>query len=461
MAADVVMPRLGWSMEEGSLVEWVKHEGELVKVGDIICRIEGDKAIDDVEAFDEGILRIPSTSPKPGEKVPVGTLLAYLVKPGEEAPFESSGPASVAMVEPKAATVTAGAAVANVPTVQAWPSPARSDREPPISPRARRVAAELGVEWTSVAGSGSTGRIVERDVRQAAAVEGESGARISPLVRKIAEELGVDLDELARARPGQRITRADVDAAAEKAKAPMAPLPSVAPRTVTPMTGVRQIIATRLAQSAHTVAPVTLTTDADATNLVRLRDQIKADLAGTDDPVPSYNDLLAKIAATGLLEHPALNASLVGEEIVQHPTINVGVAVDTERGLLVPVIRDVQTRSVHQIAAESARLIAATRTGRLAGDDLRGGTFTITNLGMFDIDAFTPIINLPECAILGVGRILARPVVVDEATETIAVRKMVALSLTFDHRLVDGGPAARFLQRIKYLIEHPTLSLLG
>jgi pyruvate dehydrogenase E2 component (dihydrolipoamide acetyltransferase) len=140
--------------------------------------------------------------------------------------------------------------------------------------------------------------------------------------------------------------------------------------------------------------------------------------------------------------------------------VNVGVAVDTERGLIVPVLRDVQSRSVHQIAAESARLIAATRNGQLSGDDLRGGTFTITNLGSYDIDAFTPIINLPECAILGVGRIVARPVVVDEVSERIAVRKMVALSLTFDHRLVDGAPAARFLQRIKHFVEHPTLPLL-
>jgi pyruvate dehydrogenase E2 component (dihydrolipoamide acetyltransferase) len=228
----------------------------------------------------------------------------------------------------------------------------------------------------------------------------------------------------------------------------------------TPFVGVRQLIANRLATSAHTVAPVTLTTEADATDLVRLRGQIKADLAESDLAVPSYNDLLAKLVAIALEEHPALNASLDGDDIVQHATVNVGIAVDAERGLLVPVIRDVQSKSVHKIATESARLVAAARSGHISPDDLHGGTFTITNLGMFDVDAFTPIINLPECAILGIGRIVARPVVVDEDAETVAVRRMMALSLTFDHRLVDGAPAARFLQRVKYLVEHPTLGLI-
>ena len=467
------MPRLGWSMEVGSLVEWLKQEGDAVNVGDIICRIEGDKAIDDVESFDSGILRIPPTSPRAGEKVPVGTLLAYLLQPGEHVPFEQPDHPAIATIGSLPHSLPADSLASGaLPTSPAAASSGHGS-QPSISPRARRIAAELGVAWENLVGSGSTGRIVERDVRraavEAAASEAAASARISPLVRKIAEETGVDLEALSRARPGGRITRADVEAAAARVSVPpsqiAAPVPVTVPepiavRASTPMSGVRQIIATRLAQSARTVAPVTLTTEADATDLVRLREQIKADLVGAKAPVPSYNDLLAKIVAAALVEHPALNASLIGEEIVQHATVNVGIAVDSERGLLVPVLRDVQNRSVHQIAAESARLIAANRSGHLSGEDLRGGTFTITNLGMFEIDAFTPIINLPECAILGVGRIIARPVVVDEATEKIAVRKMVALSLTFDHRLVDGAPAARFLQRIKHFVEHPTLPLL-
>jgi pyruvate dehydrogenase E2 component (dihydrolipoamide acetyltransferase) len=466
-------------MEEGSLVEWLKHDGDQVNVGDVICRIEGDKAIDDVEAFDAGVLRIPPSSPAAGQKVPVGTLLAYLVAPGETAPFErgTSIASAGARVAPSAAALASsgnGSATATRPA----PPTRASDATPAISPRARRIATELGVDWTALAGSGRTGRIVERDVRAAASQlaaeqEQSAGLRVSPLVRRIAEESGVDLDALTRDHPGQRITREQVEAAARTAvsAAPITAEPtSAAPRPATsagelagrrtPFTGVRQLIANRLATSAHTVAPVTLTTEADATDLVRLRNQIKADLAGSDEPLPSYNDLLAKLVAVALGEHLALNASLEGDEIVQHATVNIGIAVDSNRGLLVPVIRDVRAKSVHRIAAESARLVAAARTGQISPDDLRGGTFTITNLGPFDIDAFTPIINLPECAILGVGRIVSRPVVIDEKADQIAVRKMLALSLTFDHRLVDGAPAARFLQRVKHFVEQPTLWLI-
>jgi len=215
-----------------------------------------------------------------------------------------------------------------------------------------------------------------------------------------------------------------------------------------------------MAASAHTAAPVTLTTDADATELVRLREQARAE-SDPAAPLPTYNDLFVRIVAVALREHPDLNASWSDGAVVRHRDVHVGLAVETERGLLVPVVRDAQRRTVREIAAESARLIERARAGAASPDDLRGGTFTITNLGMYDIDAFTPIVNLPECAILGVGRIAARAVVLDEATGAIGARKMVALSLTFDHRVVDGAPAARFLQRIKQLVERPTLWVLG
>jgi pyruvate dehydrogenase E2 component (dihydrolipoamide acetyltransferase) len=185
--------------------------------------------------------------------------------------------------------------------------------------------------------------------------------------------------------------------------------------------------------------------------------EVAAALAGGDAPVPSYNDLFARLVAVALREFPDLNASLTEGGIVRHNAVHIGIAVDTERGLLVPIIRDAHAKSVQTIAAEAAHLIAQARAGNAARDDLQGGTFTITNLGMYDIDAFTPIINLPECAILGIGRIVSRPVVVDEETESIAVRKMVALSLTFDHRVVDGAPAARFLKRIKQFVEQPLI----
>ncbi|MGH2346076.1 MAG: 2-oxo acid dehydrogenase subunit E2, partial [Chloroflexota bacterium] len=172
-------------------------------------------------------------------------------------------------------------------------------------------------------------------------------------------------------------------------------------------------------------------------------------------PTPSYTDLLARLAALVLLEHPGLNSTLTGDSIVRHEAVHIGIAVDTEQGLLVPVVRDAHLKSIQHIAEESAELIAAARAGKSKSDQLGGSTFSITNLGMYEIDAFTPIINLPECAILGVGRIVARQVVIDEETEEVAVRKMLVLSLTFDHRVVDGAPAARFLQQIKRSIEQP------
>ena len=211
-------------------------------------------------------------------------------------------------------------------------------------------------------------------------------------------------------------------------------------------------------ESARTAAPVTLTTEADATELRQMRRKLSAD---GSDIVPAYNDLLAKLAAMALAEHPALNAAIDGDEILLHRAINIGLAVDTERGLLVPVIRDADRLSLLELARASADLITRARAGNIAAADLQGGTFTISNLGMYDIEAFTPIINLPQCAILGVGRIAPRQVVLDAEAERLAIRHMMSLSLTFDHRLVDGAPAARFLQRVKQFVETPYLWLVN
>jgi pyruvate dehydrogenase E2 component (dihydrolipoamide acetyltransferase) len=271
-------------------------------------------------------------------------------------------------------------------------------------------------------------------------------------VRRLAEEAGLDLGQIAPSRPGGRVTRADLRLAASQQPASHA--------EGVPLSSVRRLIGQRMSESAHTVAPVTLTTEADATDLVKVRELLKTELTKTGETIPSFTDLLVRICALALLEHPDLNASLDGESLVTHDAVHIGIAVDAPRGLLAPVIRDAHLKSVVTIAAESAPLIAAARAGTANADDLRGSTFTISNLGMFEIDEFTPIINLPEAAILGVGRIVAKPVVIDENAETIAVRKMMALSLTFDHRIVDGAPAARFLQRIKGMIESPYAALM-
>ncbi len=387
MPHEILMPRLGWSSEEGVLVEWLKKDGDPIRSGDVVCVIESDKAQVEVESFDAGVLRIPVDSPAPGAKVPVGTVLGYVLAPGETLPGPRSRAAAHAAVP--AAGVDAAVGAEAAPARPAVTPAARGG--PTASPRARRVAAELRVDWTRLRGTGRTGRIVERDVRAAGVAD----------------------------RPSQ----------------------------------VRRLIAERMSASARATAPVTLTTDADATELVRLRAALQA--AGAR--APSYTDCFVKLAAVALTEHPALNASLEGDRIVRHPAVHVGVAVDTPRGLLACVLRDAATKPLRALAEESAVLIAQARAGTLSPDALRGGTFTVSNLGAFDVDAFTPIINLPECAILGVGRIAARAVVVDEAAGRIAARQMVALSLTFDHRVVDGAPAARFLQRVRQLVERPAV----
>lgn len=412
----VVMPRLGWNMEAGTVVQWLKQEGEPVQAGEMLFLVESDKATTEVESLDSGILRFPPDAPEIGAEYPVGTVLAYLVQDGESVP---SGQGAGGRGQGTASDQTVGARLdAPAPTPQHASPPA-------ASPRAIRVAAELGVDWTTLTGTGMGGRIVERDIRAAAersvGPSGDTGLQpVQGVQRQVANQ----------------------------------PPPEAASRTAT-----RRTIAERMATSARTAAPVTLTTEADATELVRLRTEIAAALAGSETPVPTYTDLLARLVAVALIEHPDLNASLDGDRIIRHEAVHLGIAVDTEKGLLVPVVRDAQAKSVQAIAAERARLLAAARAGTASRDDLTGGTFTLTNLGMYEVDAFTPIINLPECAILGVGRIIAKPVVVDEAAGAIAVRKMLALSLTFDHRIVDGAPAARFLQQVKRFVERPVLWL--
>ncbi len=507
MAIEVVMPRLGWTMETGTVAEWLKKDGDAVRVGEAIFTVDSDKAVQEIEALDSGILRIPPDAPPVGASVPVGSVLAYLVAPGE-ADMPTSGEAAVRAPgetdssargaadssAPGEAAVRAladeertpapdpelGLDVPVKPTVVVDDGPASRDAPRPravasnarvsdvagmagatASPRARRVAGELGVDWAVATGTGRTGRIVERDVRALAEQPHLAArARVTPLARRLAEKTGVDLAALETGKPGQRIARADIEVAARdggdgREEQAGAAEPALSQSHRAPLSHIRRITAQRMAQSAHTTAPVTLTTDADATELVAVRARIKAALAVSDRRVPTYNDLLTRLVALALLQQPWMNCSLEDDAIVQHEGVHMGIAVDTDRGLFVPVIRDAHLKSIQQIATDAARLVDATRAGRAGADELRGGTFTISNLGMYEIDAFTPIINLPECAILGVGRIVARPVVIDEESGEVAARKMMALSLTFDHRVVDGAPAARFLQHVKRWVEQP------
>lgn len=463
MAIEILVPRLGWTMEEGIFGEWLKRDGDAVAVGDLLYTIETDKATQEVESLETGILRIASGGPRSGDVVQVGALLGHLTTADEAVPAAAPPPIPSPPKQGGAAPI-AGTTGPSLLASRA--------AQPAISPRARRVAGELDIDWTGLNGSGRTGRIIERDIRAAAAarpVPAETHStssvqvRATPVARRLAEEAGIDLADVAPAKPGARIQRDDVEAAIA-ARTP-APPPVAEPHDTQhavpnthPLTRIRRLIAQRMAESAHTTAPVTLTIDADATGLVALREQLKASFGPRNLPVPSYNDLFIKLTAVALESHPQLNAAWQETEIVLHEAVHMGLAVDTPEGLLVPVLRDVQAKSLRQIAAESQALIDKIQNRRIGPDELQGGTFTITNLGMYNIDAFTPIINLPQAAILGIGRIAARPAVVNGE---VVPRQMVALSLTFDHRVVDGAPAARFLNAVREFVEEPALWLAG
>jgi pyruvate dehydrogenase E2 component (dihydrolipoamide acetyltransferase) len=471
MAIEIVMPRLGWTMEEGIFGEWLKQDGEEVKSGDLLFTVESDKATQEVESFDDGILRIPPDGPKTGDVIPVGGRMGFIVKPGEAAPFETA-PGQPTQAAPSASTA---AAPAPPKTPAVTISRNAGAMLPTISPRARRVAAELGVDWSHISGSGRTGRIVERDIRAAHAqrvatptpaapsIKAPMPAivQVSPVAQRMAEAAGLDLAEVAAQKPGQRIQRQDVEAAiaarvAQPAPSAAAATPSGEGESI-PITRVRHLIAQRMTESLQTSAPVTLTTEADATELVALREQLKASFGPRNLLVPSYNDLLIKLTAVALQEHRLLNATWRGSEIFIPAQINIGLAVDTEEGLVVPVVRDVESKSVRQIAAESRALIEKVQAHKITPAEMQDASFTITNLGAYGIDAFTPIINPPQCAILGVGRIVKKPAVVQDQ---VVPRHRVALSLTFDHRIVDGAPAARFLDTVRTYVEETALWLV-
>ncbi len=465
MANDIRIPRLGWSMEEGTFVRWLKAPGDRVKPSEPLFELEGEKSVEPVESIDGGILHVPAGAPGEGAVVKVGTLIGWLLADGEAPPV-------YAPEAPPAATAAAPAAASSQPApagpAAAEPRPASPVPRPtgpvggPTSPTIRRLARELGVDVATVAGSGPAGRIMADDVFQMAVASVGSatgsapgGRRVStPRARATAARLGIDWALLPGSGRGGRVREADVLGAARPATAAASSKP---PSRVAGLPKRRRTIAERMLASQAENAPVTLHTRADVTALAALRSRLK--FSGTL-PVPAYTDLLAKIAADVLLRHPSLAGCWDISGALVYPDaedLHIGIAVDTEGGLLVPVVRNVGRRTLAEITAESRELIEKARAQKLPAAAMEGGVFTITNLGGFRIDEFTPIINGPQTAILGVGAIRREPVVVAGASggESIAIRDLMTLSLTFDHCRVDGGPAARFLDDLRRAIESP------
>ncbi len=397
MAIPITIPRFGWTMEEGVFLGWLKEDGAAIHPGDALFRLESEKATEDVECLETGVLHIAPDCPKPGERVLVGTIIGHIASAGETV-FQAKEIPPPPPQNAPSAELPVGANVQVAEITQETTTPRLA-----ITPRARRIARELGVDWAGLHGSGRKGRIRECDVRAAAAS--------------------------ARSRPSSHS----------------------AGRTI-PLTSMRRTIAERMLESHRSTAPVTLHATGDATNLVNLRNQFKASMQAGYDLVPSYTDVLIKLTALALEKHPLLNAAWTDDGLLVHDSIDVGVAVDTEEGLVVPVVRDVPTLSLKQLSQRTRDLLERAQQRRLRAEELQPGTFTLTNLGAWGIDTFTPIINPPQCAILGVGRIERRPVVVGDH---VVAREQIALSLTFDHRLVDGAPAARFLQTLLALLQNP------
>jgi pyruvate dehydrogenase E2 component (dihydrolipoamide acetyltransferase) len=473
MSFAITIPRLGWSMEEGTLVRWLKNDGDFVQAGDAVFELEGEKAAQDIEAVDSGFLRIPADSPRPGSVVAVGATIGFLVAEGESVPSSVGAPPTasskpVGDTPPGAGKAErAGSEVGAskmTPATRSVPPAIPESTSPAFAPPSvRRLAREKGVALSSLTGSGPAGRITLSDVQSqtvrprlgvASACVSSAGAQMSvvasPRARRVAKELGIDWRRLTGTGRDGRVRESDVRRFSENPQAAGGATVAVSSR--------RRTIANRMLASREQTASVTLTTRIDATNLVGLRQQFKQSANGS--LIPSYSDIIVKLVSLALQQHPLLAVRAEGEHwiaITSPDEIHIGVAVDTEEGLIVPVVREVGTLGLFELANRTKELIERARSGALSMSEMQGGVFTITNLGSFGIDAFTPIINVPETAILGLGRIRREPVVLDDQ---IVARDQMTLSLTFDHRIVDGAPAARFLQVVSQAIENPSAWLI-
>jgi pyruvate dehydrogenase E2 component (dihydrolipoamide acetyltransferase) len=420
MATEVKLPRLGQGMESGTVVRWLKQEGDQVEKGEPLYELDTEKVTQEVEAEASGVLLKIAVH---GGEVPVGQTVAVIGEQGEDVPQAEEAEA---------------AEVDETPQEEGSRAPERdAEREEGAEASASREAAEQVTEI----------REPERNGR----------VKASPLARRIARERGIDLAQLRGTGPEGRIVAEDVERA-EMAPAE-APAPAAAPAPppgeveVVPLTSIRKTIARRLTEAWQ--APVfQISMSADMGRAVDLREQL-VELA-KDGPKPTISDVLTKIAASALMRHRRLNAEFAGDEVRIHPAANVGIAVATDRGLVVPVIRGAERLSIQEIAAARIEVVDRARGGKLQQQDLEGGTFTISNLGMFGVESFIAVLNPPQVAILAVGAVEEKPVVRDGE---IAARPVMSLTLTCDHRAVDGADAADFLRTVRSMLEEPGLAL--
>jgi len=445
LAKDVIMPALGMAQETGVLLQWLKAEGDEVTKGEPLMEIETDKTTVEVEATASGILA--NLTAQVGDEIPVGQVIALLLAPGESAPeavqadaVSETGPASPAAKTEARAEVLA-------------------------SPVASRIAAEHNVDLRQVEAKG--GRIQKEDVLahlekqrgRGAEERGRTNGQIlaSPKARRLAREQNLDLAEINGSGPEGAVLAADVLVAAEKAQAAPTPALMLTPAPATtgeavPVSRMWQVMAQRLTESWTRVPHFYLTAEANASRLKVWRTQAQQRV----EAKVTFTDLLVKIVAAALRRHPRLNAKWENEGIISNNDINVGLAVAVEEGLLVPVIHQADQLGLNDLALRRQEVVSRAQSGKLLPADMSGGTFTLSNLGMFGVDAFNAIVNPPQAAILALGRIAERVVPVEGQP---AIQPMMTLTLSCDHRVVDGARGAQFLQTLVSFIEEPLTTL--
>ncbi len=453
MAQEVLMPKLGLTMTEGTIEEWKYKEGDSVKKGDILFSVATDKLTNDVEAEADGVL-LKILLPE-GETAPCKAVIAYIGEAGE---VIAEGGASAESTAAQAPASSAAAVPAKAPA-------ATRDPGTPVlaSPAAKKLAKEKGVDPALVAGTGPKGRITLEDVEAyltaPKADEPAAEVKTSPLAAKIAEELGVDVSKI---QTDGRVMKADVLAAAgvctaapaaEAAPAISASDNDEPPVKVNPL---RRSIAANMANSWHTSPRVTYTFAVDVTAMKALRAKLKDSLKEQGIKL-TYNHILMKVVAKALMEFPDVNASFADNMLTRHKHVNMGLAVAKGDGLIVPNVKNADSKSLAEIAKETEALIEATRSGKIDMKDMTGGTFTISSLGPYGVRSFSPIINQPELAILGVCDIVDTPIV---CNGEIVIRPMMNLCLTADHRVVDGVMASKFMKRVVELLENLYLLLI-
>ena len=413
MAFEVCMPQLGLTMEEGTVSQWIKHEGDAVKTGDVLLEITTDKLTNEVTSEHDGVLL--KIVAQEGEDVPVKGLLCYVGQPGE-----AVGDAPAAAAAAPAALAAPAAPGACVPV----PAPvAAGGARIRISPLARKTAAKLGVDVSGIVGSGPSGRIRQQDVL-AAAKAPKAAAPVAAEPAPAAKPVS---------KTGLELMEGD---------------------TVSKLAGMRKVVAQRMLQSHTEIPPVTQNTKVDVTELMKFRKML---LAETGNKY-SVNDLILKATAKCLRQHPEVLVSLDGDQVIQRAHVNLGMAVALDAGLIVPVIRDADRMGLDALSAAAKDLASRAKSNKLTPDEYKGSTFSVSNLGMFGIETFTPIVNQPDAAILGVCAVQDELVMDDEGN--ISKHQVMRLSFTYDHRLIDGAVAAKFVMALRDLLEKPMSIIL-